>query len=481
MQGSHRLLIVDDEQDIRTSLRGILEDEGHTVFEAKDAEAGLEFLAKESVDLIFLDIWMPKMDGLAMLEIVHANYPAIPILMISGHGTIETAVSAIKKGAHDFIEKPLSLEKVLFSVERALEFSALKQENTKLKELLGSNVSLGPMGTSKSMVELREQITRVAPLDTSVLITGENGTGKELVARAIHTASKRSSMPLVALNCAAIPEELIESELFGHEKGAFTGADSAKVGKFEMAHQGTLFLDEIGDMSLKTQAKILRILQEKTFERVGGNRVMHSDVRVIAATNKDLVSAIQCGEFREDLYYRLRVFPLHVPPLRERNKDILLLAEYLTATVAQELGLAPVMFSAPAQKIILAYPWPGNVRELRNFIERMIILYGGSTIAAENLPTELLEGAQAKQKASATTVANNFDQLDLHEGMEGDLALDMAELPADFKLARSAFEAQFLAAKLQEYDGNISRLAEAIGLERSYLYRKLRLYNIQGN
>ncbi len=326
MSPAHRLLIVDDEEDIRASLRGILEDESYTVFEAANAEEGLAFLEKQSVDLVFLDIWMPGMDGLALLDVLQKLYPHLPVLMISGHGTIETAVSAFKKGAYDFIEKPLSLDKVLFSVERALELHDLKRENSDLRQMLDTSAPIGPMGTSPLMVELREQINRVAPLDTWVLITGENGTGKELVARAVHTASKRSHKPLVALNCAAIPEELIESELFGHEKGAFTGADSVKVGKFELAQQGTLFLDEIGDMSLKTQAKILRILQEKSFERVGGNRVIHADVRVIAATNKDLELAIQQGEFREDLYYRLRVFPLHVPPLRVRGLDILLLA-----------------------------------------------------------------------------------------------------------------------------------------------------------
>ena len=465
-----RLLIVDDEEGIRISLRGILEDEGHTVFDVGSAEEGLAFLEKTDVDLVFLDIWLPGMDGLAMLDKVHGLYPSLPVLMISGHGTIETAVAAIKRGAHDFIEKPLSLEKVLIAVERALEFHALKRENQELRQQLDGRTASGPMGMSPIMTDLREQITRVAPLDTWVLITGENGTGKELVARAVHNASRRNARPMVAVNCAAIPEELIESELFGHEKGAFTGADAAKVGKFEMAHEGTLFLDEIGDMSLKTQAKILRILQEKSFERVGGNKVFHADVRVIAATNKDLEAAIGAGEFREDLYYRLRVFPLHVPPLRERGEDIFLLADYFAATLAQDLALAPVAFAADAKKALLAYAWPGNVRELRNFMERMIILHAGETVSRAMLPPEF---------KTAVDKARGAKESDPAEPEQG-LILPGSPMPADFKSARSAFEAHFLAAKLQEYDGNISRLAEAIGLERSYLSRKLKMYNIQG-
>lgn len=463
-----RLLVVDDEEGIRISLRGVLEDEGHTVFDVGTAEEGLAFLEKTQVDLIFLDIWLPGMDGLTMLDAVRGLYPSVPVLMISGHGTIETAVTAIKHGAHDFIEKPLSLEKVLIAVERALEFHALKRENQELRRQLDGKNFGGPMGASPVMVELREQINRVAPLDTWVLLTGENGTGKELAARAVHTASRRNARPMVAVNCAAIPEELIESELFGHEKGAFTGADSAKTGKFELAHGGTLFLDEIGDMSLKTQAKILRILQEKSFERVGGNKVFHADVRVIAATNKDLEAAIETGEFREDLYYRLRVFPLHVPPLRERGDDVFLLADYFAATLAQDLGLAPVSFSADARKALLAYAWPGNVRELRNFMERMLILHAGERVTRAMLPPEFKSADKARQCREA-------DSSDPEQGV-----LAGKTLPADFKSARSAFEAHFLAAKLQEYDGNISRLAEAIGLERSYLSRKLKMYNIQG-
>ena len=472
-----RLLIIDDEDGIRASLRGILEDEGHTVFEAASAEAGVEFLERESVDLAFLDIWLPGMDGLECLKILQERHPGLPVLMISGHGTIETAVTAIKKGAHDFIEKPLSLEKVLLAVERAVEFHALKRENTALRSRAGTATG-GPMGASPVMVALRGQIARVAPLDTWVLITGENGTGKELAARAIHSAGKRADKPLVAVNCAAIPEDLIESELFGHEKGAFTGADSAKIGKFEMAHQGTLFLDEIGDMSLKTQAKILRILQEQRFERVGGNRVIHVDVRVIAATNKNLEAAIAAGEFREDLYYRLRVFPLQVPPLRERGDDILLLADFLSSGLAEDLGLAPPSFSPKAREQLLAYPWPGNVRELRNFLERMIILYPGKELEVGDLPPEMLCSPTSRPEKNPKADNNAGDAFIFSPA---DTYFTTDALPDDFKSARSAFEARFLAAKLAEYGGNVSRLAEAVGLERSYLYRKLKTYNIQGS
>ena len=480
MSSPTRLLIVDDEEGIRFSLKGILEDEGHVVLEAGSAEAGLAVLESEHVDLLFLDIWLPGMDGLTMLEQVRHLYPALPVLMISGHGSIETAVLAIKKGAHDFIEKPLSLEKVLLAVERALEFHALKRENTELREMLDERGSGGPMGASPVMVALREQLNRVAPLDTWVLITGENGTGKEIVARAVHAASKRQGNPLVAINCAAIPEDLIESELFGHEKGAFTGADSAQVGKFELAHGGTLFLDEIGDMSLKTQAKILRILQEKRFERVGGNKEIYSDVRVIAATNKDLELAINTGEFREDLYYRLRVFPLYVPPLRERGNDVLLLVEYFSAMLAQDLGLAPVRFSHEAEQALLTYPWPGNVRELRNFLERMIILNGGAEVGLEMLPLEFQTFARTASAARGSAIPEKPSLAGEVESEAG-LLLPPGTLSGDFKSARSAFEARFLAAKLQEFDGNVTRLAEAIGLERSYLYRKLKAYNIQTN
>lgn len=460
-----RILIIDDEEGIRFSLRGILEDEGYEVLEAESAEEGLALLAVEPVDLVFLDIWLPGMDGLAALERMEQMNQSLPVLMISGHGTIETAVSAIKKGAYDYIEKPLSLEKVVLAAQRALEFQALKRENQALKTRSPRLVEFS--GNSPQAVALREQIAKVAPLDTWVLITGENGTGKEITARSLHAGSRRKAKPLVAVNCAAIPEELIESELFGHEKGAFTGADSAKTGKFELAHEGTLFLDEIGDMSLKTQAKILRILQEQRFERVGGNRTIHVDVRVIAATNKNLEHAISEGAFREDLYYRLRVFPLVVPPLRDRGDDIIHLLREFISEISREHGLAPFVPTDETLSALRAYSWPGNVRELRNFVERSLILYGGRSMTTAMLPPEFrARGANGLRPAGCAAKANDaFLTMDEFNGV-------------DFKSARAIFENRFLAAKLQEYGGNITRLAEGIGLERTYLHRKLKSLGI---
>lgn len=462
------VLVVDDEKGIRFSLRGILEDEGYTVLEAASAEEGLSLLGTGSVGLVFLDIWLPGMDGLSALERIQQMRPTLPVLMISGHGTIETAVSAIKKGAYDYIEKPLSLEKVVIAAARALEFHELQRENQALR----SKVRPGRTrfsGISAGAVALRQQIAKVAPLDTWVLITGENGTGKEITARAIHAESRRSQKPLVEVNCAAIPEELIESELFGYEKGAFTGADSARSGKFELANHGTIFLDEIGDMSLKTQAKVLRILQEQRFERVGGNRTLSVDVRVIAATNKNLEAAIAGGSFREDLYYRLRVFPITVPPLRERTEDIPLLIEEFSLDLSKEHGLKPFTLAPDTLALLKAYAWPGNVRELRNIVERTLILHGGSAVTPDMLPPEIASGV--RETASAAPAAASAGTVFMH-------AEDIMNV--DFKHARALFETAYLRVRLREYGGNITRLAEAIGLERSYLHRKLKSCGIHG-
>jgi len=508
-----RVLVVDDESGIRFSLKGILEDEGFTVVEAESGEAGLELLdSGEAVDLVFLDIWLPGQDGLAVLARIRQERPDLPVVMISGHGTIETAVTALKNGAFDFIEKPLSLEKVLLAASKALEFSLLKQENLALRQSLGDQtVSL--TGESPPMLELKEMIAQVAPTDAWVLITGENGTGKEIAARLLHAQSRRASQPLVAVNCAAIPEELIESELFGHEKGAFTGADKAQAGKFELAHKGTLFLDEIGDMSLKTQAKILRILQEQRFEHVGGRKTISVDVRVIAATNKDLAAEIRAGNFREDLYYRLKVFPLVVPPLRERASDIPLLIEDFVEQLVRRSGCRRASFAPQTLALLASYPWPGNVRELKNFVERMLIIMNGREVTADRLPPEILArcrvaapgqgaglaaAANAPMQAappvapvvpgaafSASTLASVVaDDDDLADGLADDLANGLlpGSFPAgplDLKEARAAFEARFLEAKLREFGGNVSRLAEAVGLDRSSLYRKLKGYGIQ--
>ena len=350
-----KILIVDDEKAIRFSLRGILNDEGYRVVEAESGEEGLRLAQEHQPDLVFLDIWLPGMDGMDVLDRLRQTFPDLAVIMISGHGNIETAVQAMQKGAFDFIEKPFSLDASLLAVKKAFDYMTLKRENKDLRRQMREKHVQKLSGTSQPIVELKKMIAQVAPTSAWVLISGENGTGKEIVARSIHAASLRKDMPMVAVNCAAIPEELIESELFGHAKGAFTGADKMKQGRFELADQGTLFLDEIGDMSLKTQAKILRILQEQQFERVGDNERIRVDVRVIAASNKDLESEIEKGNFRADLYYRLKVFPLHVPPLRQRREDIpLLLEEFLTCMV-REHNFKPLCFAKDALEFLSHY------------------------------------------------------------------------------------------------------------------------------
>lgn len=454
---SATILVVDDEEGIRLSLRGILEDEGYEVAEAASAEEGLQRAETSHPDLVFLDIWLPGMDGMAALEQFKARFPDLPVVMISGHGTIETAVAALRHGAHDFIEKPLSLDKILLLTQHTLEMNVLRRENKALRAAMDHGDEDVIVGQSPVMLKFQEELARVAPTDAWVLITGENGTGKELAARAVHRGSKRAEAPLVAVNCAAIPEELIESELFGHEKGAFTGADGSRAGKFELAHKGTLFLDEIGDMSLKTQAKILRILQEQSFERVGGARTIRVDVRVIAATNKNLEEAIRRGEFRADLYYRLRVFPLCLPPLRERGGDIPLLLAALSARVERRTGMKAPLFAPDALAALDAWSWPGNVRELAHLVERLAILHPGGAVAADDLPPEMRDRFQAPVRGDDTGVMARL------------LASDL-----DFKSARAAFETYYLEAKLAEVGGNVTRLAELVGLERSYVHRKLK-------
>ena len=450
------ILIIDDEEDIRISLSGILEDEGYKCIGFESGEKALEFIkSKAEPDAIFLDIWLTGMDGVDVLKILKKDVPHIPVIMISGHGNIETAVQTIKLGAFDFIEKPLSLEKVVVAAKKALEFKELTIENQRLRYRVKSDIVDELTGKSEAISKVKEQIEKVAPTDAWVLITGSNGTGKEIVARAIHKKSKRANRPLIAINCAAIPEELIESELFGHEKGAFTGAHKSHIGKFELAHMGTLFLDEIGDMSLKTQAKILRILQEQKFERVGGNRTIEVDVRVIVATNKDLKKEIEEGRFREDLYYRLNVFPIHVPDLKDRKEDIPILIKEFIDSFCKENGYQPIEFTKSAMSKLINYPWPGNVRELKNFTERMLILYAGKEVDVPDLPEEYKNYSNLKNKQN-----------------------DVRFLDMDFKTAKSEFEREYLASKLKEAKGNISRLSELIGLERSYLHKKLKSYGI---
>ena len=402
-----RILIIDDEEPIRFSLRGILEDEGYEVLEAATAEEGLEVADAERPDLVFLDIWLPGMDGLTAQARLKGNHPDLPVVMISGHGTIETAVSAIQQGAYDFIEKPLSLEKVVIVAARALEAGSLRRENQVLRTVLPEQDEL--IGQSPVMLKFQELLARVAPTDVWVLPTGENGTGKELAARALHAGSRRADAPMIAVNCAAIPEELIESELFGHEKGAFTSADQARAGRFEMANNGTLFLDEIGDMPLALQAKILRCIQEKAIEPVGSNTTQKVDVRIIAATNQNLVEAIEKGKFRRDLYYRLNVYPIIMPSLRERKEDIPLLAEHFALRAAGEMGKVPVTFTEAALEILKNHTWPGDIRELENCIERLTIIASGTAITPERLASCAVPGGGDASRPSAPGSAFPLD------------------------------------------------------------------------
>lgn len=447
-----QILVVDDEERIRQSLNGILKDEGYEVLEAKDGLQALKQIEADPPELVLLDIWMPGMDGMEVLERMKGQIPNLPVIMISGHGNIELAVKAVKLGAYDFIEKPLSLEKVLLTVNNALLFSKLEQENRALRQEIQKKYEI--VGNSPEIQQLKEQIKIVAPTNGWVLINGENGTGKELVARGIHALSLRADRPFVEVNCAAIPEELIESELFGHEKGSFTGALTKKRGKFDLSNGGTIFLDEIADMSLKTQAKILRILQEQKFERVGGTEMIYVDVRVIAATNRDLKEEIQKTKFREDLYYRLNVIPIVVPPLRDRKTDIPLLVEHFIAEFCLDNNKELKKISPEAMSLLVAYSWPGNVRELKNIVERMVIMTRGAVIEAKDVPDPIQEQHKAPMEFS-------FFEFGL------------------LKDARREFEKRFIMKKLMENDENISKTAEVIGIERSNLHRKIKSYGIE--
>jgi two-component system, NtrC family, nitrogen regulation response regulator NtrX len=457
---SASILIVDDEAAIRTSLRSILEDEGYEVAVAANGLEALKIYGTDPPDLMILDIWMPEMDGLETLRRVKEFVPTTQVMMISGHGSIETAVKAIKLGAYDYIEKPLSLENVTFRVKQALEQYRLAQENRALRSKVQKKFEL--VGQSPVMQRLRELIETAGPTNSRVLIGGENGTGKELVARAIHLHSTRSDHPFVAVNCAAIPETLIESELFGHEKGSFTGAVSMKRGQFEQANGGTLFLDEIGDMSLSTQAKVLRALQEQQFTRVGGTKLMKVDVRVLAASNKDLEKEIGKGQFREDLYYRLNVVPIVVPPLRERREDVPALVQHFMKLHAEEQGLRMKEVSPEAMGVFQQYDWPGNIRELRNLIERLMIMVPGFVIEAAQATLSLqgrTTGVVPAGPAAATPLLTKpYDSL---------------------RDARNAFEKEYISRKLREHHWNISRTADDLKIERSHLHRKLKLLDVE--
>jgi two-component system, NtrC family, nitrogen regulation response regulator NtrX len=443
-----RILIVDDEEGIRESLASILRDERYSVDTVGSGEDALALIAKSDFQVVLLDIWLPGMDGMEALTRIQ-DLPRPPaVIMISGHGSIETAVRATKLGAFDFIEKPLSLEKVNVLVRNAVQQRRLQDENQTLRSELIHRYQV--IGDSVPMKALRQQIAVTAPTNGRVLIYGESGTGKELVARALHANSLRSKGPFVEVSCAAIPEDLIESELFGHIKASFSSASEDKTGKFLKADSGTLFLDEVGDMSHRTQSKVLRVLEEQRVEPIGSNQTLHVDVRVIAATNKNLEQEIARGAFRQDLFYRLNVIPFHVPPLRDRKEDIPVLARFFLNEFSTEYGKKTRELSDGALEILMRYPWPGNVRELKNLVERLVIVCPQARIEPHHLPPELFRGvAESPQHPYST----------LHE-------------------ARSAYEREFILRKLQEHRWNMTQTASALGLERSHLYRKMKSLGI---
>src|SRR5579864_2061637 len=442
------ILIVDDESGIRESLGALLRDEGYEVEVTSTGEDCLEEIERRNFDLVLLDVWLPKTDGLATLEAIQARESAPIVIMISGHGNIETAVRATKLGAFDFVEKPLSLDKIVLVVRNALEYVRLESENRRLRAELEERHEI--LGNSVPMKALRQQIALTAPTNGRVLIYGESGTGKELVARALHASSLRNTMQFVELNCAAIPEELIESELFGHRKGSFTGASEDKVGKFQKADGGTLFLDEVGDMSLKTQSKVLRALEEQRVEPIGSSEMAAVDVRVIAATNKKLEDEISRNAFREDLFYRLNVIPFTVPPLRDRTEDIPILARHFLAEFNRAYGKKPKELTPAAMEVLLRYPWPGNVRELKNLIERLVIMSPAQHIEPQHLPPEVFRDARRGPQHPYSTLQE----------------------------ARAAYEREFILRKLEENQWNMTKTATAIGLERTHLYRKMKSLGI---
>jgi len=442
------ILIVDDEPSILQILKSMLSDENFEVITASNGYEALKIIEAESPDLVLLDIWLPGIDGIETLKEIKKNTPYIPVIMITGHGTIETAVSATKFGAYDFIEKPLSIDKIIVSINNALNFRRLEEENKYLrKKTIEKNLI---NGNSPAVAALKKQIAAAAPTDAWVLITGKNGTGKELVARTIHYLSNRAEQPLIDVNCAAIPEELMENELFGYEKGAFAGATTKSIGKFELANNGSLFLDEVGDMDLKTQAKILRVLQEQQIQRVGGIRTLTINVRIIAASNKDLEKEIVKGNFREDLYFRLNVIPIEVPSLRDRSEDIPILVETFLNKCTKQCHRKKI--TEDALELLSRYPWPGNVRELKNLVERLVIMVQGDIIDVSDIPAPY--------------------NPDFHEEMVP-TGLGLYSIN-HLKNAQKAFEKEFIRRKLSENENNIKNTAEIIGVDQSYLQKKLK-------
>jgi two-component system nitrogen regulation response regulator NtrX len=441
------ILIVDDERGIRETLCAVMEDEGFVADAVSTGEDCLKALGRRAFGCILLDVWLPGIDGLETLKQLRALGSDAAVVIISGHGNIETAVRATKLGAFDFIEKPLSIEKTVLTVRNALRQQRLELMNADMAAALAKEYAM--VGASVAMRALRKQISVVAPTDGRVLIYGESGTGKELVAHAIHAESRRAAAPFIELNSAAIPEELIESELFGHVKGAFTGATAAKKGKFELADGATIFLDEVGDMSPKVQAKVLRVLEEQRFEPVGSGISVTVDVRVIAATNKRLDVEMELGNFRADLFYRLNVIPFELPPLRERLEDVPLLVDYFNQNFSKSYGKKPKQFLPEAFDELQAYSWPGNVRELKNTIERVVIMHPGTKVSATDLPPH--------GKEEPPAVSFRFPS---------------------FKEATDAYHREFIQRKLEEAEGNVSRAAELMGVDRSHLYRRMRALGI---
>jgi two-component system, NtrC family, nitrogen regulation response regulator NtrX len=448
---AYRILVIDDETGIREAIRMTLEYEGYKIDEARSGNEGLDKAARVPYDAILLDIKMPVLDGIEVLENLREQKILTPVVMVSGHGDVHTAVECTKRGAFDFLEKPLNRDKLLLTVRNAVRQRSLEEENIELKEKKEKEYQL--VGQSPIMAELKSQVERAAPTKATVLITGESGTGKELVAREIHRRSSRANQPFIQVNCAAIPDELIESELFGHEKGSFTGAIRKQTGKFVAADGGTIFLDEIGDMSLRTQAKVLRVLQEGDVEPVGSATVIKVDVRVIAATNKDLEEEIKNGRFREDLYYRLNVIPVRTPPLRERRDDVAVLAQHFARLFSEEHNYHPKRFTPAAQKALSDAPWRGNVRELRNMIERLVIMVPAESIDVTDLPAEFF-----RTPVDIISTAMRLNTLQ------------------EFK---DEAEKAFILAKLREHGWNVSKTAEAIDTPRSNLYKKIEQYNIK--
>ncbi|MBP8084004.1 MAG: sigma-54-dependent Fis family transcriptional regulator [Spirochaetes bacterium] len=448
-----KIFLVDDEPNIIKVLSQILQDEEHIIFSASNGTEALEFLKKNEPDLIFLDVWLPDADGLQLLETIKKEKPDIAVIMISGHGSIDIAVKSTKIGAYDFLEKPPSLERVVTVVNNALESVRLRRENLKLRK--ESRFDDEMIGKSPLMEEIREIIDKAAATNARVFITGKNGTGKELIAKAIYRKSKRSDKPFIKVNCAAIPDELIESELFGHEKGAFTGAVARRIGKFEQADGGTLFLDEICDMSASAQAKVLRVLQEQELERVGGTETIKVDVRIISATNIDVKKAVEKNEFREDLYYRLNVIPIHIPSLSERKDDIPDLVCYFMKKFSEEHGIVEKRISAGGMDFLSHYTWPGNIRELKNLMERASIMIPSDEIGVDDLK-KYIEANESYQEIYMT---------------------DKSSL----KLAKEDFEKKYIESALEKNKGNITLTAKDIGIERTNLHRKIKQYNIENS